>query len=88
MATLAVLILTPVFSLSTAAQPPRAVGHTDNVGNFPFNIDLSQRRATALVTALKFHGVTKERLTAVGRVTCESDCHQQYRGRSGQESAC
>ena len=42
------------------------VGHTDNVGNFPFNMDLSQRRAAAVVAALNSRGVAKERLTAVG----------------------
>ena len=42
------------------------VGHTDNVGNFPFNMDLSQRRAAAVVVALNSRGVAKERLTSVG----------------------
>ena len=42
------------------------VGHTDNVGNFPANLDLSQRRATAVVAALNSRGVAKERLTSVG----------------------
>ena len=42
------------------------VGHTDNVGNFPFNMDLSQRRAAAVVAALNSRGVAKERLTSVG----------------------
>ena len=43
------------------------VGHTDNVGSFAFNTDLSQRRAAAVVTALvQRHGISKERLTPVG----------------------
>ena len=42
------------------------VGHTDNVGNFPFNMDLSQRRATAVVASLNSRGVAKERITSVG----------------------
>jgi OOP family OmpA-OmpF porin len=43
------------------------VGHTDNVGTFPFNTDLSQRRAAAVVAVLTSrHGVAKERLSAVG----------------------
>jgi OOP family OmpA-OmpF porin len=43
------------------------VGHTDNVGSFPFNMDLSQRRAVAVVAALTSRfGVGKDRLTPVG----------------------
>ena len=42
------------------------VGHTDNVGNFPFNMDLSQRRAAAVVAALASRGAAKDRLTPVG----------------------
>jgi OmpA-OmpF porin, OOP family len=42
------------------------VGHTDNVGNFPFNMELSQRRAAAVVAALNSRGVAKERLIPVG----------------------
>jgi OOP family OmpA-OmpF porin len=43
------------------------VGHTDNAGSFSSNIDLSQRRAAAVVSALVTrYGVSKERLTPLG----------------------
>lgn len=43
------------------------VGHTDNVGTFASNMDLSQRRAQAVVNSLvSKHGVAKERLTPIG----------------------
>ena len=43
------------------------VGHTDNVGTFPFNLELSQRRAAATVSALAArYGIAKDRLTPVG----------------------
>lgn len=43
------------------------VGHTDNVGTFASNTDLSQRRAQAVVNMLiSKHGIAKERLTPVG----------------------
>lgn len=43
------------------------VGHTDNVGTYEFNVDLSQRRAASVVVVLasKF-GVDPKRLTPVG----------------------
>jgi len=43
------------------------VGHTDNVGAFEFNVDLSQRRATSVVRALTSrYGIDAKRLTPVG----------------------
>lgn len=43
------------------------VGHTDNVGTFEFNMDLSQRRAASVVQELvSKHGVDAKRLTPVG----------------------
>ncbi len=50
-----------------AALKLLVVGHTDNVGGFSFNMDLSQRRATAVVSALTTRfSIGKDRLTAVG----------------------
>lgn len=43
------------------------VGHTDNVGSFPFNMELSQRRAAAVADALTArYGVSEDRLMPVG----------------------
>lgn len=43
------------------------VGHTDNVGAFEFNRDLSSRRAAAVVAALTHdHGIAAERLFPFG----------------------
>jgi OmpA-OmpF porin, OOP family len=43
------------------------VGHTDNVGTFESNMDLSQRRAVSVVRSLvSGHGVDQGRLTPVG----------------------
>jgi OOP family OmpA-OmpF porin len=43
------------------------VGHTDNVGSFSFNQDLSQRRAIAVVVELvSKYRIDKDRLTPVG----------------------
>ncbi|MGH7900472.1 MAG: OmpA family protein [Thermodesulfobacteriota bacterium] len=43
------------------------VGHTDNVGTFSFNKDLSERRAISVVNELvNKYGISKNRLTPVG----------------------
>ncbi|MEZ5713780.1 MAG: OmpA family protein [Paracoccaceae bacterium] len=43
------------------------VGHTDSVGSYDYNLDLSQRRAAAVVEALvTAHGIDRARLYPVG----------------------
>jgi outer membrane protein OmpA-like peptidoglycan-associated protein len=42
-------------------------GHTDNVGNAKNNLDLSRRRADAIVSFLVNSGVTPQRLKAMGK---------------------
>jgi len=43
------------------------VGHTDNKGKFDYNVDLSKRRAAAVVKELtKKYGVSPNRLTPDG----------------------
>ena len=43
------------------------VGHTDNVGSYAFNLDLSQRRAAAVVDALASrYRIARERITPIG----------------------
>ena len=45
----------------------KIVGHTDNQGSHAYNIDLSRRRAEALMNALIRKGIAAERLTAEGK---------------------
>lgn len=52
---------------ATPALKLLVVGHTDNVGGYSFNLDLSQRRAAAVVAALTTRfGIGRDRLTPVG----------------------
>jgi OOP family OmpA-OmpF porin len=52
---------------TTPALKLLVVGHTDAVGSFSSNMDLSQRRAVAVVQALVSRfGIAQSRLTAVG----------------------
>jgi OmpA-OmpF porin, OOP family len=52
---------------SNAALKLLVVGHTDRVGTLPFNMDLSQRRAAAVVNALVTkHQIAQSRLMPLG----------------------
>jgi len=52
--------------LGAASQLDATVlGHTDSVGSVPDNLNLSLRRATAVITALVLRGVDARRLSAV-----------------------
>ena len=42
------------------------VGHTDATGSFPYNRNLSQKRAESVVEALSARGIGKDRLFPVG----------------------
>ena len=44
----------------------RVDGHTDSVGEDAFNLDLSRRRAAAVVTYMTGKGVAAERLASEG----------------------
>ncbi len=53
--------------LKTNRKPVLVVGHTDNSGDYAYNVKLSQARAAAITAALTTsHGVDKALLTPVG----------------------
>lgn len=62
-------------SLTTLAQSLQrfpnsrvsVIGHTDNVGDAAFNLDLSQRRAQAVTSVLINNGVAPSRISSFGR---------------------
>ncbi len=60
------------------------VGHTDNVGTFNFNKDLSQKRAQSVVHALVGQfSITKNRLTPVGvSFACPVESNKTDAGRA------
>lgn len=45
----------------------QVVGHTDSTGDAAYNMDLSQRRASAVASVLRSNGVPSGRISAVGR---------------------
>jgi len=52
---------------SNPAMQLAVVGHTDNTGDFRYNLDLSKRRAEAMTGALmRDHGVAENRLAPLG----------------------
>ncbi len=57
-------------------------GHTDAVGGDEYNIELSRRRATAVVSSLAEHGVEAKRLLAVGKGKTEPLVANPFDGRN------
>jgi outer membrane protein OmpA-like peptidoglycan-associated protein len=52
---------------SAPSQKFLIVGHTDNQGNLDYNVELSRRRAVAVVTALTTrHGIHPTQVIPVG----------------------
>lgn len=47
--------------------PVEVVGHTDDQGSAEYNLDLSQRRADAVLDALRERGIDGARMTSEGR---------------------
>ena len=58
-------------------------GHTDNVGNYEYNLNLSQRRANAVQSYLISRGVDKTRVLAVGYGESKPvDSNDTFEGRA------
>ena len=55
-----------VLKLNPEVGPISVEGHTDNVGSRPYNLDLSKRRAQAIVDYLVNHGIDARRLESAG----------------------
>ena len=52
---------------SKRKTPPLTIsGHTDNIGNDEYNLNLSQRRSDAVRLYLTSRGLDKSRVSAVG----------------------
>jgi outer membrane protein OmpA-like peptidoglycan-associated protein len=72
----------------TGEVPIAVVGHTDGVGDDDYNLDLSQRRAEAVVEGFVGRGVDADRLSADGRGSSEpvaeegGDDDEQARARN------
>lgn len=55
------------FLMTNATLKIEIVGHTDNIGDRQYNINLSLRRAQALRNELVGRGISADRITAVGK---------------------
>src|SRR5215470_9396911 len=55
-----------VLSKNPQLKHVRVEGHTDNKGTAPYNLDLSRRRAAAVVEYLVQHGIDRKRLLSAG----------------------
>jgi len=55
-----------LLKLHAEVGPVSVEGHTDNVGTRPYNLDLSKRRAQAIVDYLVKHGIDPGRLESAG----------------------
>jgi len=51
---------------STNSRQLSIEGHTDDVGDLQYNLELSQKRATNVLEILAFSGVQRDRMVALG----------------------
>jgi hypothetical protein len=77
--------------LDTVKAHPTAVviitGHTDADGTEAYNLDLSQRRAEAVLAWLQARGVPPTRLTASGQRGVGAGGAQRHGGPQGDQPA-